>query len=66
MAAELESQYYLSAKRFHVTSFGTGTAALGGYAANSMRKVVDTENRSSHPLPPEAVVSSKSIMKEKY
>lgn len=32
MVAELERDYYLSAKRFHVTSFGTGSSALPGDA----------------------------------
>lgn len=32
MVAELEHDYYLSAKRFHVTSFGTGSSALPGNA----------------------------------
>ena len=30
MVAELERNYYLSAKRFHVTSFGTSSSALPG------------------------------------
>jgi len=32
MVADLEHDYYLSAKRFHVTSFGTGSSALPGDA----------------------------------
>lgn len=39
MVAALERDYYLSAKRFHVTSFGTGSSALPG-DATGMRTVV--------------------------
>lgn len=35
MVSDLENTYYLSARRFHVSSFGTGTAGGG---ASSMRK----------------------------
>jgi len=38
MVAELERNYYLSAKRFHVTSFGTGSSTLAG-DASGMRQV---------------------------
>jgi hypothetical protein len=38
MVGELERKYYLSAKRFHVTSFGTGSSAVAG-DATGMRKV---------------------------
>jgi uncharacterized protein len=40
MVAELERTWYLSAKRFHVTSFGTSTAGVGGDPIG-MRKVAD-------------------------
>lgn len=38
MVGELERKYYLSAKRFHVTSFGTGSSAIAG-DASGMRTV---------------------------
>lgn len=47
MVAELERKYYLSAKRFHVTSFGTGSSTLAG-DATGMRKVAANWTNTHH------------------
>jgi succinate-acetate transporter protein len=62
MVGELERTYYLSAKRFHVTSFGTKAPSAGGEATN-MRKVADNWTRAdSSPLAPPR--SSRSLKAE--
>ena len=46
MAGALERTYYLSVKRFHVTSFGTGSSAVAG-DATSMRNIQANRNITS-------------------
>jgi hypothetical protein len=45
MVAELEKKYYLSAKRFHVTSFGTGSKAISDLSIRT--KVTDMQPRGN-------------------
>ncbi|CAB9530813.1 Succinate-acetate/proton symporter SatP [Seminavis robusta] len=51
MAAELERSYYLSAKRFHVTSFGTHNRSGGAAPVTAtMTNVTDTPRNLEHKL----------------